>query len=159
MDLQTVKWQGGDKMDDFIRNYRFILSNLKADIPDKILLDTLLIQVRKSKELVTDLHWFERLEDEDPMKTQKHLLDLIQRQVSRTRMLANREKQEKALQNPGKAFAGAPAEQAAPGEPTSPTPKQKGKGKGKGKVGKDKNTQEAGTSRRTSSNAGKIKKP
>eukprot|EP00974_Lingulodinium_polyedra_P081019 7848312-Lingulodinium_polyedra.AAC.1 len=84
------------------------------------------------------------------MKTHRHLLDLIQRQVSRTRMLANREKQEKALQNPGKAFTGAPAEAAVPGESTSPTPapKQKGKGKGKGKVGKDKNTQEASSSRR-----------
>eukprot|EP00974_Lingulodinium_polyedra_P084276 8159517-Lingulodinium_polyedra.AAC.1 len=67
-------------MDDFIRNYRFIFSNLKADIPDNVLLGTLLIQVRKSKELVTDLHWFERLEEEDPMKTHRHLLDLIQRQ-------------------------------------------------------------------------------
>eukprot|EP00974_Lingulodinium_polyedra_P030301 2916973-Lingulodinium_polyedra.AAC.1 len=60
-------------------------------------------------------------------------------------MLANREKQEKAFQNPGKAFAGAPAEPAALGESTSPTPtpKQKGEGKGEGKVSKDKNTQEA----------------
>eukprot|EP00974_Lingulodinium_polyedra_P098172 9516765-Lingulodinium_polyedra.AAC.1 len=92
------------------------------------------------------------------MKTHRHLLDLIQRQVSRTRMLANREKQEKALQNPGKAFAGAPAEPAAPGESTTPTPKKKGKGKGKVKDNKEKNTQEASTSRRTASNEGKIKK-
>eukprot|EP00974_Lingulodinium_polyedra_P083990 8133047-Lingulodinium_polyedra.AAC.1 len=36
MDLQTVKWSGDDKMDDFLQTYRFILSNLKAGIPDKI---------------------------------------------------------------------------------------------------------------------------
>eukprot|EP00974_Lingulodinium_polyedra_P066699 6456408-Lingulodinium_polyedra.AAC.1 len=67
-------------MDEVLRNYRYILSNLKAEVSDKILLDAILTQARKSKVLVTDFHWFERMEDEDPLKTHGRLLDLIQPQ-------------------------------------------------------------------------------
>eukprot|EP00974_Lingulodinium_polyedra_P031350 3018613-Lingulodinium_polyedra.AAC.1 len=65
------------------------------------------------------------------MKTRKQLLDLIQRQVSRTRMLQNRAKQEKSFHNTSKAFAGAPAEPAAPGEAGSHSPKKRAKARAK----------------------------
>eukprot|EP00974_Lingulodinium_polyedra_P065818 6365805-Lingulodinium_polyedra.AAC.1 len=54
------------------------------------------------------------------MKTRERLLDLIQSQVSRVRMIENRAWQAEACQQPSKTFVGAPAE-AGPSEPGAPT--------------------------------------
>eukprot|EP00974_Lingulodinium_polyedra_P029528 2844714-Lingulodinium_polyedra.AAC.1 len=38
-DLQEVLWMGDDKMDEFLRHYRYILSNLKFEVPDEVKLE------------------------------------------------------------------------------------------------------------------------
>eukprot|EP00974_Lingulodinium_polyedra_P101601 9841008-Lingulodinium_polyedra.AAC.1 len=58
--------------------------NVQCEVPEPILREVLLEQMKQSKVLGLDLHAFERLEDGDPTKNHQALSEIMTRQIRLT---------------------------------------------------------------------------
>eukprot|EP00974_Lingulodinium_polyedra_P063164 6096890-Lingulodinium_polyedra.AAC.1 len=84
-------------MEEFARNYRRILFHIKEQIPEAVLRGVRFKQVKKSKTSALDIQLFERLEEEDPLKTHQGFLSAMDRHIARAPMVTDRERQARAL--------------------------------------------------------------
>eukprot|EP00974_Lingulodinium_polyedra_P058261 5612148-Lingulodinium_polyedra.AAC.1 len=48
-DLANVKWMGDEKIEDFLRTDRHIVCNVQCEVPEHILREVLLKQMKQSK--------------------------------------------------------------------------------------------------------------
>ncbi|MFM7985956.1 MAG: hypothetical protein ACKPKO_42235, partial [Candidatus Fonsibacter sp.] len=98
-------------------------------IPEVVLRDTFLANIRKSKRLAPDIVEFDRMREGDPKRTIKWLIDSIDRVLSRDRMEWARELRRKSLLN-----GASDADVATPGKGFGKKGKSKGKSKSKDKA-------------------------
>ena len=129
--LYKLTYPGDKKMGDFKQRWLEIIAGIKPEsVPqEEELRDTLCRQVKgNSKKLEVDLKLYGHMERNDPAKTHKYLLNVIDRRVKATGEEQNLENKEKSLKDHklGNALP-------SPKEKAKPKPKAKSEAKSEAK--------------------------
>jgi hypothetical protein len=149
-DLTAMQWHGDHSISTFIFLWRQIVSRMKTQLPEEMLMDTLFGKMEASTVMVHDLAHFNRMDEGHPDRSYAYLMKCMDKAIGLQRQQANRDAQTKASKagNAGgaksapainsteglskaakkKADKAAKALAAASGGAVAP-----GKGKGKGK--------------------------
>ena len=123
-DIESLHWQGDEKVQRFYTLWKLIATSLSITIPEVICWGTFLSKIRSSKKLQADIAEFDRMREDDDRITLKCQRECMDRLLARDRMEWARTLHKKSL------TSGAIDADSAPGH--------SGKGKGGGKKGKGK---------------------
>ena len=96
-DIETLQWQGDDRLQWFYTRWQLITASLYITIPEVVLRDTFLFQNRRSKQLRADIVEFDRMHEDDDRRALKFLPEGIDRLLARDRMEWARKLQRKSL--------------------------------------------------------------
>ena len=151
-DLERIRWLGDDRLGEFLVQWRKVTTNFPIEMPEESLCSILrdrLSRASPSSGVGMEVADLDRLDPSDPRLQYKSVLGMLDRVLSRQRMITNRqnelrykrEGQEKkpALPATGKQPAGQQKnrdpgrQQAVPAAPAKPGGEPKGDGKGRGR--------------------------
>ena len=82
-DIDTLHWQGDEKLQWFYTRWKLITTSLSITILEPVLRDTFLSKIRSSKKLQPDNVEFDRMRADDDRRTLKWLTESIDRLLAR----------------------------------------------------------------------------
>ena len=127
-DLQKVVWHGDEHIETFLTQWLNISRNLRDTLSDATLSSLLLIQLKKSTELKSDIDHYNRVGVDHKDHSYEFLLNCLRLRVNLRRQEINQEKQQEAVRQALKSTGGH-ATGAAGAEGDEKTKKQKAKEK------------------------------
>ena len=85
-DIETLQWQGDNRLQWFYTRWKLITTSPSISIPDVVLRDTLLSKIRTSEKLQADIVEFDRMREDESRRTLKRLTENIDCLLARDRM-------------------------------------------------------------------------
>jgi hypothetical protein len=117
----------GTDLHAFVKGWKNILDNMNGKIDEANLRDVFYRKIRNHPDLKLDMNTYERLREENPSKTYKHLLDVVQNEINlkrQNRNMADRETSLSTHQTPSINRIAAPAGEPTPAEAKAEAKKQ-----------------------------------
>ena len=95
--IEGPQWQGDERLQWFYTRWKLIATSLSSTIPEDVIRDSCLSQIRTSRQLQADIVEFDRMREDDDRRAFKWLVESIYRLLARGRMEWARKLQKKSL--------------------------------------------------------------